>query len=201
MAAPSAIKHAPTLDEFLRMPGIDEEAPYLEYIDGRIEAKAMPTRKHGRIELAFTTRLNQFAVPLGLGVADPELRHTFAGRSIVTDVTFALAENVDNEIDGLPSNVVSVPPDIHIEVISPDQSISKTHEKILFSIANGCSLGIMVNPETMAIDVYRPNRTPERLADDGTIDFAPVLPGLVIPVAEVFGWMLVRLERPGADPA
>jgi hypothetical protein len=35
-----------SLEEFLRLPQIDEH-PYLEYIDGRIEAKVSPQKKHG----------------------------------------------------------------------------------------------------------------------------------------------------------
>ena len=125
----------------------------------------------------------------------------FAGRSILPDVEFTLAENVGIEPDGTPSDFVPIPPDIHIEVISPDQSVPKTHAKLIFSVSHGCSLGVLVHPEKRTIDVYRPNRPPERLADDGAIDFAPVLPGLVIPAAEVFGWMVVRLRKPGAGPA
>jgi Uma2 family endonuclease len=44
MASPARIRKAITLDEFLRLPEIDER-PYLEYIDGRIEAKVSPQKK------------------------------------------------------------------------------------------------------------------------------------------------------------
>ncbi len=199
MAAPSAARQSPTLEEFLRMPEI-EEAPYLEYVEGRIEAKAMPTPNHNLIESGFTIRINGFARNFDLGVAIHELRHTFAGRSILPDVSFLKSKNLRFHPDGTLEDFIPTPPDVHIEVISPDQAVAKTHSKLLFSVANGCPLGIMVNPETKTIDVDRPGRTPERLTDDGVIDFTPVLPGLVIPVSEVFGWMIVCLKRPGVDP-
>jgi Uma2 family endonuclease len=44
MSSPARIRKAITLDEFLRLPEIDER-PYLEYIDGRIEAKVSPQKK------------------------------------------------------------------------------------------------------------------------------------------------------------
>ena len=201
MSTSPQMRSGVSLEEFLRMPEIDEEAPYLEYIDGRIEAKAMPSGKHNMIEMYLVQRLNAFAMPEGLGLALHELRHTFAGRSILPDVSFQLAENVLLDPDGTPSNFIPIPPDVHVEVISPDQSVKKTHAKLFHSISHGCTLGIMVHPIKKTIDVYRPNRPPERLADDGAIDFAPVLPGLVVPAAEVFGWMVVRLRRPGAEPA
>lgn len=200
MSTSPQMKTEVSLEEFLRMPEI-EEAPGLEYIDGRIEAKAMPSGKHGMIQKRFVERIDQFVEPEGLGLTVAELRHTFAGRAILPDVSFQLAENVLIDPDGTPSDFVPIPPDIHIEIISPDQSVKKTHAKLLLSLAHGCALGIMVHPEKQTIDVYRPNRPPERLADDGAIDFAPVLSGLVIPATEVFGWMVVRLRKPGAEPA
>jgi Uma2 family endonuclease len=191
---------SPTLDEFLRMPDI-EEAPGLEYIDGRVVEKAMPNRSHGRVAMGFARRFDEFAEPEGLGVSEIEVRHTFAGRSILPDASFQLMERVDLKPDGTSEDFVPYPPDIHIEIISPDQSVPQTHSKLLHSVSNGCTIGVMVHPEKRTIDVYRTGRPPERLPDDGAIDFAPVLPGLVIPVAEVFSWMVVRPNRPGAGPA
>jgi len=189
-----------SLEEFLRMPEI-EEAPYLEYIDGRIEVKAMPTPKHALIARGFARCFDLRAEPEGLGLASIEVRHTFAGRSILPDASFLLAENVDLDPNGTPADLVPRAPDIHVEVISPDQSVPATHRKLLHSTSHGCTLGILVHPIMKTIDVYRPGRPPERLNDDGAIDFAPVLPGLVVPVAVVFSWLVVRLRRPGADRA
>ena len=49
MASPARVDKMITLEEFLRLPEIDEH-PYLEYIDGRIEAKVSPQKKHGLLE-------------------------------------------------------------------------------------------------------------------------------------------------------
>lgn len=199
MAAPTQVQTVLTLEEFLRMPEIDE-VPYREYVDGRVETKAMATSKHNLIEHRLVTRLALFAESDGLGMALHEIRHTYDGRSVVPDVTFLLAENLVINPDGTPSNLVLVPPDIHVEIISPDQSITKTHAKLVFSTTHGCQLGILIHPDRKTIDVYRPERPPERLDDEGAIDFAPVLPGLVVTVAEVFSWMVVRIGRPKVDP-
>lgn len=43
MASPARVEKTITLEEFLRLPEIDEH-PYLEYIDGKIEAKASPQK-------------------------------------------------------------------------------------------------------------------------------------------------------------
>jgi Uma2 family endonuclease len=189
-----------TLEEFLQMPEIDER-PYLEYIDGRIEAKVSPQRKHCALATELLIVFNQFVRPRGLGRAFGELRCTFAGRSIVPDVVFQLAEHIPCDEYGEMADDPHCIPDIHIEIVSPRQGASRAHRKLSHSTANGCPLGILINPgkRKRGIDVYRPGLPPERLDDDGAIDMAPVLPGLVLPVAEVFGWL--RLEPEGAGPA
>jgi Uma2 family endonuclease len=141
-------------------------------------------------------RIKQFSGPAGLVLPFVELRCTFAGRSIVPDVVFLLDEHIETDEQGEPVNETPIPPDIHVEIISPDQSVTKSHEKLVHSTANGCPLGWLIDPEKKAINVYRPGQTPERLADDGVLDGGPVLPGFRLPVAEVFGWL--RLRRPGA---
>ncbi len=197
MSSSPVVTRGATLEDFLHMPEI-EEAPGQEYIDGRIETKPMANRNHARIAQGFYRRISDYAEPAGLGLCDLEVRYTFAGRSILPDASFQVAAKVKVRSDGTSIPSILTPPDIHIEVISPEQSVPKIQTKLLFSVANGCGLGVLVHPEHRTIDIYRPGRPPERLADDGAIDFAPVLPGLVVPVAEVFSWMVVRLRRPEA---
>src|SRR5215469_6420841 len=85
MASPARVDKKITLEEFLRMPEIDEH-PYLEYIDGRIEAKVSPQKKHGRLEKRLMTHIDAYAEPRQLGETFPEVRCTFVGRSIIPDV-------------------------------------------------------------------------------------------------------------------
>lgn len=192
------IREKLTLEEFLKLPEIDEH-PYLEFIDGQIEAKVSPQKKQGLIQGEIWNYLNQFARPRQLGVAFLELRCTFAGRSIVPDVVFLLNQHIEIDELGEPINETPVPPDIQIEIISPDQFLAKTHRKLLWSVANGCPLGVLIHPERKTIDVYRPNQEPERLAPDGILKGEPVLPGFRLPAAEVFGWLVLRRPNPPAS--
>jgi Uma2 family endonuclease len=190
MASPSHNRDGLTLEEFLRLP---EQKPYLEYIDGRIEAKVSPQKKHGLLALRLLQHINQFAEPNGHGLAFPELRCTFAGRSIVPDVAFLLKVHIDLDERGEPVDETRRPPDIHIEIISPDRAIQRSHRKLLHSTSNGCPLGWLIHPYQRTIDVYRPGQPPERLAPDGVLEGGPVLPGLRLPVADVFGWLKLDL--------
>ena len=202
MATRPRTRPSMTLEEFLRWPRIDEK-PYLEFHDGRIEVKVSPKTLHSVLEDEITHALNRIARPAKLGRAFPELRCTFAGRSIVPDVTFLLEEHIQVDARGRYVDEIPIPPDIQVEVRSPNQSIKKTKEKLLHAVANGCPLGWFLDPYHDTIDVFRPGLPPERLPADGLLDASPVLPGFRVPVAEVFGWLIHNQpnpDEPGADP-
>jgi Uma2 family endonuclease len=55
MASSARVANMITLEEFLRLPAIDER-PYLEYIDGRIEVKVSPQKKQGLLEQRLILR-------------------------------------------------------------------------------------------------------------------------------------------------
>ena len=190
-SVPQRVRGGITLEEFLRRKDI-EDKPYLEYIDGRIEAKALPQAKHSVIQRGI---IRVFERAADLGEPFPELRCTFGGRSIVPDVVFLLSSHIPVDEQGEYLNRITTPPDIHIEILSPDQTARSAHEKLVHSTSHGTALGVFIDPERKTIDIYRPGRPPERLGDDGAIDGEPVLPGFRLTVAEVFGWLVRR--RPG----
>jgi Uma2 family endonuclease len=199
MASPARVDKMMTLEEFLRLPEIDER-PYLEYIDGRIQAKVSPQKKHGLLEKRLMNHVDAYSEPRAIGETFPELRCTFAGRSIIPDVVFLLDEHIETDENGEVLDPTLRPPDIHIEIVSPDQSVRKCREKIVFSTANGCPLGWLIDPIRKTVHVYRPGRRAERVPADGVLEGDPVLPGYRLPVAELFDW-LKRRRRPGRKPS
>lgn len=201
MATRPRTRPSMTLEEFLRWPRIDEK-PYLEFHDGRIEVKVSPQKKHNVLERRLLDAFNQFAEPGKLGLAFPELRCTFAGRSIVPDVVFLRDANIQCDDHGELVNETSIPPDIHVEIRSPEQTVRKTKEKLEHSVANGCPLGWYIDPYRRTIDVYRPGPRIERLPAVGFLDASPVLPGFRLAVSEVFGWLIYRdpkADNPGTE--
>ncbi len=186
MASLSQTRVGMTLEEFLKLP---EESPSLEFIDGRIEAKVSPQQRHGIIQFRLAAHLNHFVELRQIGLAFPELRCTFVGRSIVPDVVFLLREHI--ELDDRVSVVdeTRLTPDIHVEIISPEQAVRTSHEKLVHSTAHGCPLGWLIHPYRETVDVYRPGRPAEKRGPGDVLEGDPVLPGYVLPVAEVFGWL------------
>ena len=99
MASPARVDKMITLEEFLRMPEIDEH-PYLEYIDGRIEAKVSPQKKHGLLE----KRLMTISMPMPSRVGWVRHFRSCAARSPVDrsfpDVVFLLDEHIETDERG-----------------------------------------------------------------------------------------------------
>ena len=199
MASPSQLHAALTLDEFLRLPEIDEH-PYLEFIDGRIEAKVSPQKKHSVIQKRLTMSLDAFSQPRGLGETFPELRCTFAGRSLVPDAVFLTTDHIQADSQGDLINETSQPPDIHIEIASPDQPAKRNRDRLQFSTTNGCLLGWLIDPERKTVEIFGSGRSCERLNEDGVLEGGPVLPGYRLPLTELFDWLKVRGIKPlGSD--
>ncbi len=196
MASPARVGATMTLEEFLRMPGIDER-PYKEFIDGRVETKMSPQKRHGALQKRLVIDIDAYAEPRALGEAFPELRCTFAGRSIIPDVVFLLDEHIEIDERGEFIDPTPWPPDLHIEVVSPEQSARKCREKIIFSTANGCPLGWLIDPIRRTVHVFRPGRPAAPVAADGVLEGDPVLPGYRLAVSELFAWLKPR--RPGPD--
>jgi Uma2 family endonuclease len=78
---------------------------------------------------------------------------------------------------------------MHVEIISPEQTVKTSHEKLVHSTSHGCPLGWLIHPYRQTVDVYRPGQPVERRGMDEVLEGDPVLPGYVLPVAEVFGWL------------
>jgi Uma2 family endonuclease len=82
---------------------------------------------------------------------------------------------------------------LHVEVISPRQSLKKAREKLKHSTSHGCALGWLIDPDEETIYVDRPGRRAVRTRSDGVLEGEPVLPGFRLPVAQVFRWLELDL--------
>jgi len=197
MASATQVGKAITLEEFLRLPEIDEH-PYQEYIDGRMEAKGMPQKTHSALQKRLMEHIDGFAARESSGKSFPELRCTFAGHSIIPDVVFLREEHIEFDEDGELINATVRAPEIHIEIVSRDKSVRKCREKLIFSTTNGCLLGWLIDPELRTVHVFRAGQPPIQVAADGVLEGEPVLPGYRLPVSELFGWLKRKNPIPPA---
>lgn len=188
-----------TLEEFLQLP---EEKPALEYVDGRIVQKVAPQGTHSRLQGAMVKRVDVAAEPPFTVQAFPELRITLAGLSRVPDISVFRQERIPVNDDGTVADVFTLPPDIAVEIASPDQSVTGLLRKCLWYVANGVAIALLVDPADRSVLAFRPRREMQVLHGDDAIDLGEVLPRFNTTVDELFAELRVRpdtADEPQAD--
>jgi Uma2 family endonuclease len=185
--ATEAVGRRMTLDEFLALP---ETTPALEYVAGRVTQKVAPQGQHVTLQDELVQRVNALARPAKLARAYSELRATYAGLSRVPDVSVYLWDRIPRLPDGRVANRFTEPPEIAMEVVSPDQSTSDLFDKCIWYVNNGVKFALVVDPDRNVVFRFRPDAVPETLRGDDRIDLDEVLPGFELTVAQLFASLL-----------
>jgi Uma2 family endonuclease len=172
-----------TLEQFLRLP---EKKPALEYDDGVVTQKVSPRARHAMLQGELTTLINQFGRPRKLALALPELRTTYDRRSTVPDVAVYVWDRIGRTPDGQYVDDYTTPPDIAIEITSPEQSATSLVRKCVWYLAHGVRVALLVDPDDLTVLLFRPDAVPRPLRGDDAIDVADVLPGFELRVSELF---------------
>ncbi|MCZ7541298.1 MAG: Uma2 family endonuclease [Anaerolineae bacterium] len=76
-------------------------------------------------------------------------------------------------------------PDLAVEVISPSDDLNVLRVKVGNYLAAGTTVWV-VRPEAKAVEVYAPGQPVRRVSADGALDGGDVLPGLSLPVKDLF---------------
>ncbi len=175
-----------SLETFLALP---ETKPAQEYFNGHIYQKPMPQGKHSKLQITLASQINQQAELKRIAYAFTELRCTFAGRSLVPDITVFEWDHIPLDENGEILNKIITAPDWIIEILSPEQSSLQLVEKISFALKNGTKLGWLISPGDRLVMVFQGDRLPETQTEN---DILPVLVGLenwTITPQIIFNWL------------
>jgi Uma2 family endonuclease len=176
-----------TLEEFLALP---EEKPALEFIDGKVTQKVSAKGQHSRLQTKFALWFEQVAERPGVAMVFTELRAQYAGSSPVPDVAVYLWHRIPRTADGKVANDFLAPPDIAIEIVSPEQSRRGLMAKCEWYVEHGVPIALFVDPDRETVLDFRANGRVGPLRGADRIDFAPVLPGVELQISELFGWLI-----------
>jgi Uma2 family endonuclease len=100
------------------------------------------------------------------------------------DVAFVRAENVP--AGKQRQRFFNCAPDLAIEVVSPSETSPEIHDKVLLYLDAGTPLVWVVHPQRRTVTVYASDRTARIFTEEETVGGADVLPGLALPVADIF---------------
>lgn len=172
-----------TLEEFLELP---EEEPALEYASGVVTPKLSPKGTHSRLQLVLASLLDQAGQRDKTALAFTELRATFGGLSRVPDIAVYRWGRIPTDANGRIANEFTLPPDMAIEIASPEQSVNALVRRCFWYVSNGVALALLVDPADESVLVFRPNAVPFARSGPEQIDLGDILPRFALTVEELF---------------
>ena len=178
-----------TAEEFLKLP---EQRPNIELIDGKVVQKPLGQEQHGALQAILATLFNQFGRATKVAMALTELRGRFGQDVLLPDVAVYRWERLPRTAEGELANVYQGPPDIAVEIVSPDQSGREIIAKCQRYLANGVQITLVVNPKQRSVTLGRVDESLTTLRGSDRIDLDDVLPGFELTVQELFD--ILRLD-------
>lgn len=172
------IAHAPEYDDQL-----------VELVEGVVVTMSRPGWKHGVVtgELYFYVR--QHVKIHNLGYVSVEsgfiLFKNPGGKDTVfgPDVAFVRLERAPQ---GLPeSGYAPFPPDLAVEVVSPNDKVYDISDKVDVYLRAGTQLVWVVDPSSRTVIVHRPDGI-AAYDLNGVLDGGSVLPGFTLAVRDIF---------------
>ena len=86
----------------------------------------------------------------------------------------------------LPADYFEIPPDIAVEVLSPDDRRKDVREKVKDYLTHGVRLVWLVDPETRTVTIYQGSLRGTELDESDTLTGGDVLPDFSCKVADLF---------------
>ncbi len=169
-----------SVEEYLANPSYE----HCEYVNGRPVELNVGGKPHGRIQTNCAYWLKDYFRKHGGGYAATEMHCRMRlGEQVrfrLPDVSVVLNDEHPDE------RYLDRAPDLAIEIRSPDDSMTNQMRKFEEYFANGARLGWLILPEEKSVIVLTPNSAPRTVTEGGVLDGGSVLPGLEIPVEELF---------------
>src|SRR5579864_252313 len=94
--------------------------------------------------------------------------------------------------EGEVANMFDSPPDIAIDIASPEQLTNWLVRRCLSYVDKDVSIALLVNPADRSVARFERDQTAHVLRDEDAIEFGTVLPGFSLTVADLFS--ALRLE-------
>jgi Uma2 family endonuclease len=93
-----------------------------------------------------------------------------------------------SKLEGISPDIAfpEVVPDFAIELRSKTDSLKTLREKMEEYRSNGVRLGLLIDPQTKQVEIYRLEREPEILESPVSIDCSEVMPGFMLDLARIW---------------
>lgn len=158
----------------------------VELVDGVLVEKAMGQRE-GFLAATLIGFLWTFlrAHKLGVVGAPDTLMRLQPGQDRLPDVSFTAWENLPTA-DAHMQRVGRYAPDLAVEILSPNNTRKEIERKRREYFTAGTKLVWIVDPDARAVAVFTDPNTHTVLTEADTLDGGTVLPGFILPLADLF---------------
>lgn len=172
-----------TAEELERFPSDDYR---YELVDGRLMRMSPVGFEHGVIVARVMWMLTQHVRERRPGKVLTEVG--FKLRSTpdtvrAPDVSFISQHRIPSPS---PKGFWAGPPDLAIEVLSPDERPSEVAKKVQEYLTHGVPLVVVIDPDERTATVHRPAESGQRLVEDDILDLDPLIPGFSCKVSAIF---------------
>jgi Uma2 family endonuclease len=179
----TTIKPLITADFLLRTPDLGR----CELVCGELLQMTPGGYEHGSIILKIAGPLWAFVSRAGLGEvsgAETGFHIAYDPDTVrAPDVAFVVADRLPSP---LPKGFFPGPPDLAVEVVSPEDRDSQVQAKVQNWLDAGCRVVWLVDPRRRTVQVYQGRSEARVLGLSDTLYGEPLLPGFSLAVAEIF---------------
>jgi Uma2 family endonuclease len=160
----------------------------IELVRGEVVEMSPAGFDHGAIALAVGSILREFVRRRALGTVTAAETGFILSRDPDTvrapDAAFVARERVVRQ--GRPEGFFEGAPDLAVEVVSPHDRDLEVEEKILDYLRAGTRMVWVIRPRSKTVTVYSSFSDIRVFLIHETLDGGDVLPGLEVPVRELF---------------
>jgi Uma2 family endonuclease len=162
----------------------DPAFKHCEYVDEIVVERNLGTKPHSRVQAACCGFIWSYlrSKPIGYVVTELRCRLKVGGysRFRLPDVAVVLGD------ESTEQRYLERAPDLVVEVRSPEDPLTSQLRKMEDYFENGCRLAWLILPEESAVVILTPGGAPRTAKAGETLDGGEVLPGLSIPVDDLF---------------
>jgi len=170
------------------LPQLDIEGKRHELIDGIVVEMEPPGTEHGIVQLEVAAALREYVRGASLGITLVEvgfLLRRHPDRVMAPDVSF-VANPRAAEV-GRTRKYWPGPPDLAVEVVSPDDRWTTVEAKALRWLEAGTRAVMVVDPPLRTATVYRPAGAIARYATGDRVDLVDVVSGWAPTLDDLLG--------------
>ena len=155
-----------------------------EIVDGQPEEKEMPGARHGGIGARLTIEIGVYLKTNKLGGLYVETSFQIGENERIPDLAFVSTARIP--LEGEPETKWPMPPDLAVEVISPNDLYEKVYAKVMEYLAAGVKQVWLVSAEHRTVTIYRSATDITAFPGDRELVSEDLFPGFRCHLREIF---------------